>query len=147
MVSTKRSISTICNGVLKSIRDRTIMPRGQRNHVYVEINPDSGLPVRILKSLKQAMNLADDLVRYVDRTWAVGEIRRQVFERDGYECQRCSARLTLQTGHMDEYISRGEGGEISVTNSWLLCYTCHEGDKPTSEHGNRRIRFGEVKVK
>ncbi len=122
------------------------MPRGQRNHVYVEINPESGLPVRILRSLKQAMNLSDDLVRYVARTWAVGEIRRQVFERDNYECQRCSARLTLQTGELDEYISRGDGGMISIDNSWLLCHSCHTGSS-TSEHGNRRIRFGEVKVK
>ena len=118
------------------------MARGERNHVWVERDPESGLPIRIIKS-REANSAREIEIAFVDRTWAVGEIRRQVFERDNYECRRCARRLTLQTGHMDEIVSRGEGGEVSVKNGWLLCSGCHIGNKPTSEHGNRRIRFGE----
>lgn len=121
------------------------MARGERNHVWVETNPKSGLPIRIIKA-REAYNARDFTIAFVDKSWAIGEIRRQVFERDGYECRRCSKRLTLQSGHMDEKISRGEGGEISLENCWLLCADCHIGDKSTSEHGNRRIRFGEKNV-
>src|SRR5882672_1978935 len=45
------------------------------------------------------------------RTDAVRSIRQQVYERDK-ECQRCGKPLTWATGHLDEKVSRGEGGEI-----------------------------------
>lgn len=121
------------------------MARGERNHVWVERNPESGLPIRIIKP-REAYNARDIEIAFVDKTWAIGEIRRQVFERDNYECRRCGKRLNLQNGHMDHIISKGEGGETSVANGWLLCFDCHEGNKATSEHGNRRIRFGESNV-
>lgn len=113
--------------------------RGQRNHVWVEVS-GSGLPIRIIKNWGEASKLPSDLVRFVDRTWAVGEIRRQVFERDGYECRRCGKRLTLQSGHMDHIVSKGDRGDTSVENGQLLCFDCHEGTL-TSEHGNRRLLF------
>jgi 5-methylcytosine-specific restriction protein A len=108
--------------------------------VFVEIDPISLLPIKILKS-GEAWSLPPEIVAQWPRSTAIGEIRRQVFERDRYECRRCGKRLTDKTGHMDEIKSRGEGGVISLSNSWLLCYDCHEGDKPTSEHGNRRLMF------
>jgi len=116
-----------------------VKTRGQRNHVWVEVS-GSGLPIRIIKHWSEASQLPSDLVRFVNRTWAVGEIRRQVFERDNYECRRCGKRGNAQTLEMDEFISRGEGGMIGLDNSWTLCHSCHTGSS-TSEHGNRRLMF------
>jgi len=118
------------------------MPKLPVSKVYCEIDPDSLLPIRIL-DMKEVLQLSPKIVAQWPRAQAVAEIRRQVFERDAYECRRCGKRLNMQTGHMDERVSRGEGGDISIANCWLLCASCHVGDKPTSEHGNRRIRFGE----
>ena len=123
-------------------RQKSITARGQRNHVWVELDPESKFPIRIIKSRYDAYNLSHDVRGFWPRSSAVREIRRQVFERDGYECRRCGAVLTLQTGHMDEIKSRGEGGEVSLDNCWLLCADCHIGNKATSEHGNRRLQFG-----
>lgn len=75
----------------------------------------------------------------VPRSEAVSEIRRQVFERDDYTCVHCGELVTWKTGHMDEFVSRGKGGEVSVDNCQTLCANCHIG--PQGKHGNRRPKF------
>lgn len=68
---------------------------------------------------------------------AIGSVRKQVFIRANGLCERCGARLTWRTAQMDEKVSKGEGGLVSLENCWALCYGCHQGNKD-SEHGERR---------
>lgn len=103
----------------------------------VETGPDG--PVTIFKhhwQAAQALN-SGKIVEEWPRSLAVGQIRIKVFKRSNSLCERCAARLTWKTMHMDEKVSRGEGGLISMDNCWALCYKCHLGDKE-SEHGERR---------
>ena len=113
----------------------------RRHRVFVELDPATGKPTRIIKRVDYKMDGPAPIEW--PRTDAVRSIRQQVYERDK-ECQRCGKPLTWKTGHMDEKISKGDGGEVSLANCWMLCFDCHEGT-PTSEHGARRLMFGEVK--
>jgi len=76
----------------------------------------------------------------VPRSQAVEEIRRQVFEKDDYQCRHCGEFVTWKTGQMDEIVARGKGGEISVDNCQTLCARCHIVG-PRSKHGNRLPQF------
>lgn len=110
----------------------------QKGRCYVEINSD-GVPIRIFRNRIDAVlspaNKVDKLREWPRRD-AVAAIRKQVFERSQGECERCSLPITEQTGEMDERVSRGEGGEMSIFNSWFICHDCHTGS-PFSEHGER----------
>lgn len=103
--------------------------------VYVELK--DGVPIRILKRVDYN---SPHPIAEVSRKYAVGEIRRQVFERAAGHCERCDARITEQTGHMHEKLERGRGGEISVENSVALCPKCHLGK--TGVHANHYPQFG-----
>jgi 5-methylcytosine-specific restriction endonuclease McrA len=110
-----------------------------RNRVFVVLDPATGKPSRILRRVDY--KVSGPVPIEWPRTDAVRSIRQQVYERDK-ECQRCGKPLTWKTLHCDEKISKGEGGEISLENCWGLCASCHILS-PTSEHGNRRLRFNE----
>lgn len=103
---------------------------------------DSGLPIAIFQSRHDALLCPDwDSGRVeldVPRSEAVGAIRRAVFRRDDFECRRCGELVTWKTGHLDEVISRGKGGEISVANCQVLCAKCHIVG-PESKHGKTRL--------
>lgn len=101
-----------------------------RGRVFVEMQ--DGKPIRILQK-KQAWRVENK--QEMPRKDAVAEIRKQVFERSRGECENCSYPITANA-HMDEKISRGDGGEISLTNCQMLCARCHIIG-PTSKHGNR----------
>ena len=111
----------------------------KRHRVFVILDPDTGKPTRILR--RADFKMSGPAPIEWPRTDAVRSIRQQVYERDK-ECQRCGKPLTWATGHLDEKVSRGEGGEISLDNCWMLCARCHILS-PTSEHSNRSLRFGE----
>lgn len=115
--------------------------------VYVEINPETQLPVRILKNAKEAALVKqsegmfeDEIVRQMDRGTAVIIIRLQVVARarrgNLIQCEFCGKNITENTGHMHEVVPRGKGGHISVDNSRLICPECHIG--PEGEHGDRK---------
>ncbi len=72
---------------------------------------------------------------------ATFQIRDTVYKRAAGQCDRCGKRLTWNQAHMDEKVSRGEGGEMSIDNSWILCYDCHLGDNNYSEHKDRYPQF------
>lgn len=115
-----------------------------RNRVWVHLSADGTKVIKIFKKypltgVGAAINLN---IAQWPRKDAVESIRQQVFERANNECQRCGKPVTWSTMHMDERIARGDGGEISLANCWALCYDCHEG-RSDSEHGERRLRFGE----
>lgn len=50
-------------------------------------------------------------------------LRRQVYERDGYQCQHCGCGENLQIDHVHP-VSRG--GATSVDNLQTLCGTCNQ---------------------
>lgn len=68
-------------------------------------------------------------------------LRREVFERDGYQCQHmkvigidwklgklyrmCRALVTWETGHLAHIISRGRGGKDEASNLLTKCPHCH----------------------
>ena len=79
---------------------------------------------------------------------AVSVIRQQVFERavksdsrSGAHCEKCGEAISWSSMEMHEKITRGERGEISLTNCVALCHECHQGRN--GAHWNRRVRFGE----
>lgn len=98
---------------------------------------------RIFKSSKLAFAGCEN-PEAVFKAEAVGEIRRQVYDRQDGQCLWCGARATYDGDlfsrmHMDEIKSKGLGGEVSLENCRCLCPKCHLQDR----HGNRRPRFGE----
>lgn len=108
--------------------------------VYVELDLDTMLPIRIFKNLKATVNTPSEKLYKMDRGKAVGVIRLQVIARairdKQIRCEFCDKILTPGTGHMHEVVSRGNGGEISLDNSRFICPECHIG--PTGEHSNRQ---------
>lgn len=108
--------------------------------VYVEL--DAGdRPIRIFRDVKVALAFPfSDLVAQRPYREAVGQIRQMLWEKQKGECVRCGELITWKA-HMHEKTHRGEGGEISVNNSELLCADCHIG--PQGEHSDRQPRFGE----
>lgn len=115
-----------------------------RNRCLVELSRD-GQVVRIFRHRWQAVQSpAYDLglVTEWPRFDATGSVRKQVYLRANGECERCGERITYKNGEMDEKVSRGEGGEVSLDNCWMLCHSCHTGENDYSEHGYRRPMFG-----
>jgi 5-methylcytosine-specific restriction endonuclease McrA len=104
-------------------------------------------PVEVFKSQSAAIaalrenpeDCSRNLIE-MDRMRAVVHIRSRVYARAKGRCEKCNATLTPMTAHMDEKVSRGEGGNISLENCWLLCANCHILD-PKSEHGDRRPQW------
>lgn len=108
--------------------------------VWVELNNLEGQPVRIFRNYKIACQAdLDDgsvLIR-VEERWAVGHIRRQVFDRDRFRCVVCGEPGNWDELEMDERVARGtcvevskgefRSGEVSVANCQTLCKSCHTG--------------------
>ena len=108
--------------------------------VFIEIDPVTELPIRILKHWGHASQLDPDVVRQMARSVAVGFIRQQVFARAKRGmltmCEFCGNTITPGTGHMHEKLAKGNGGEVSLDNCVAICADCHIG--PTGEHGDRK---------
>ena len=113
-----------------------------KRKVWVQIATNPLRVVRIFKNQRAASLLVgfEDIVRYILKASAVGNIRKQVFERDGYACTHCGKEVTWNTGHMHERVWKGRGGEVSVDNCTVLCYDCHMND-PVAGHGKRKPQF------
>jgi hypothetical protein len=110
----------------------------QKGRCWVEI--DGNNIIRIFRNQGMACSSSafdEDRVREYSRKDAVESIRKQVSNRAKYLCERCGERIGWGSGHMDEKISKGDGGEVSVFNCWWLCYDCHIGDNGYSEHSER----------
>lgn len=108
----------------------------------VELDPATRRPIRIFRNKRTATASeawARGDVRWIDAATAKLDIRIQVFERAGRECERCGKPLTWDSLHMHERIHRGKGGEVSTENGEALCYECHIG--PLGEHSGRSPRF------
>lgn len=103
----------------------------------------SGLATRIFRNRRAMQDFFsesnDASVIFMDRGLAVSQIRRQVFQRQEGRCVRCPNLVTYSGAHLHERIFRGEGGEISLDNSEILCADCHIGERGV--HGNRRPQF------
>lgn len=103
--------------------------------VYTELDTATELPIRVFRTKSDAL-LSNFPVAIWPKAKAVKSIRGQVFKRSGGECEKCGARVTWETAEMDERIPKGKQGEVSVQNSWILCYDCHQG--PLGQHKDRR---------
>ena len=116
--------------------------------VYVEIDPETGLPIRILKHFSEGFKLDPSLVSQVARKCAVECIRSAVIKRATrgklIHCELCGNIITEFTGEMHEVIPKGMGGEVSVDNSHFICNRCHTKDAD-SEHGDRRFQSSKIK--
>lgn len=75
----------------------------------------------------------------------IEQLRRQVFERDGYRCtgevdgERCGRRVMWEgtfAGQMHHIIPRGKRGDDSLSNCVTLCPGCH-----AKEHPRARLRW------
>lgn len=123
------------------------MAATERKMVLVETDRDG--VIRIFRTTKTAVSSPawdENRVARIDRGIAVGQIRRRVFDRAEYECEKCSAPLVWETGRsnsgeMHEKQPKGmksqKFGEVSLENCELLCRNCHTGSD-FSAHGNRR---------
>ena len=108
--------------------------------VWVELSAE-GCVIRIFRTRRDAAEAELAFpINHVDRAEAVKDIRRQVFERDGYSCTHCGKAINWDTGHLHERLWRGRGGEMSLDNSTTLCYSCHLND-PVAGHGKRQPQF------
>lgn len=118
--------------------------------VICEIGSD-GRAIRIFRNRKMACIYAVDpsrglapepIIKIRFKAEAVGHIRRQVFERDDYQCVHCGSFVVweqnrVNSGEMDEKQARGDcqkradgrysSGEVSVANCQTLCRRCHTG--------------------
>lgn len=106
-----------------------------RNRVYIELVNDK--PIRIFRNAADARLSGAEITEW-PRVDAVRSIREQVYKRASGQCERCGKRLSWKQMHMDERVPRGQGGEVSLDNSWCLCAGCHILD-PWAEHSNGRL--------
>lgn len=106
-----------------------------KNRVLCEIDTTTRKLVRILRYGGTALFLRPEQVIELPKGEAVSQIRRQVFERSGGECNSCSKTITWDGFHMHEVKPRGKGGEVSTYNSIALCADCHIGKG--GAHANR----------
>lgn len=111
--------------------------------VFVEIDTVTELPIRILRTTKDALALPPEVVRQMAKSVAVGFIRQQVVDRARRGkliiCEYCGDVVNEFIGEMHEKLPKGNGGEVSLSNCVFLCHNCHTG-KQDSEHGNRRFQ-------
>lgn len=118
---------------------------------WVEQSPATGLAIRIFRNKKQAaIHCAnpnrgldpEPIIRQMERSVAVDQIRRQVYDKYEHKCAKCTKLLRFERGHLnsmelDEVQARGEceqvskydyqSGEVSVANGQPLCRDCHTG--------------------
>lgn len=109
-----------------------------KGQAFVELSADE-VPVRIFGSAFAAFTFHGRVILMSKRE-AISAIRLQIWHRTHGVCDWCSKPISEQSMHMHEMIPRGEGGEISLSNSVGICYDCHFGP---AGHGHRVTRFGE----
>jgi hypothetical protein len=101
-----------------------------------------GYATRIFKNEKQALT-AEGLVNpppiEIPYHLAIKQIRQQVWNRQNGLCLRCPNLITWAGFHLHEKIHRGQGGEVSLDNSYGLCASCHIGLR--GAHKNRFPQF------
>lgn len=111
-----------------------------KQSVHVEINPENGQYLRIIRKHADAWRLDPERLITVARKVAVETIRNQILERakrgECYYCEYCDCTLTPNSGHMHEKVLRSLGGEISMENSVFICYRCHI----LGEHADRQFQ-------
>lgn len=110
----------------------------QRGRCFIEMDESNNI-IRIFRNqgLANASEAYDrGKVFEYPRKEAVGAIRNYIMLRAKNLCERCGKFCSINVGEMDEKVSRGSGGEISIFNSWWLCKNCHRLDD-FAEHGNR----------
>jgi 5-methylcytosine-specific restriction endonuclease McrA len=74
-------------------------------------------------------------MRKVKRIKLSKAFRTKIFERDNYECQKCSKNLIQLEDErvIDHKIPLSKGGGNSISNLWLLCLSCDRAKKDNLE--------------
>lgn len=107
---------------------------------YVQIDSKTELPIRILRTKKDALALPPEVVRQLAHSVAIGYIRTQVIHRARrgslIRCEYCGEIVNELTGELHEVLPRGRGGEQSLDNCVFLCHDCHLGKD--GEHRDRQ---------
>jgi len=67
--------------------------------------------------------------------------RRTILERDNFECQYCSQKLTLKTATLDHVLPRSRGGKTTFENTVASCNPCN------NKKGNRLLRNSSFKLR
>lgn len=104
-------------------------------HIWVELGAAELNVVRIFKS-RSAASRSGMILALMDRGTAVKAIRHQLWLRCKGECELGGEPITETTAHMHELKHRGQGGEISISNSVMACATCHR-----YQHRDRNPRW------
>jgi hypothetical protein len=107
--------------------------------VWVQLG-DDGLAVRIFSHQKEMFfECPAGREAEMERALATRQIRVQIWDRQNGTCIRCPTILTWENGHLHERVFRSQGGNISLDNSEMLCFACHEGE--FGAHKNRQLKF------
>ena len=73
----------------------------------------------------RAERLAEETALFPVSTRSQHKNRMQVFERDGYKCQKCGEQLTRFTATVDCLKSPADGGDESTENLVTTCANCN----------------------
>ena len=75
----------------------------------------------------------------------------KVWERENYRCESCRQHVFRtnafhdRLGHVDEIVSRAQGGDPTDPNNCrLLCYQCHFSGPSGAHRASRNWRQGRV---
>ena len=116
-------------------------PESKRKMVLVELDADG--VIRVFRTVRTAISSPAweaGRVARCEKAVAVGQIRRRVFERAEYRCERCAECVSWDSGELNEIRFKGKGGEQSLDNCEVLCHNCHQGST-VSVHGNRKAQW------
>src|SRR5579863_9055839 len=73
----------------------------------------------------RAERLAEELALFPVSNKGQHEKRMQVFERDGYKCQKCEKQLTRFTATVGYVKQPAEGGDETIENLLTACADCN----------------------
>ncbi len=81
----------------------------------------SWLVISVLNGIREAPTLFDSLPS--ERPHIPAKLRREVYERDQYQCVRCGSTENLTVDH--KWLPAIRGGNISLANLQTLCQPCN----------------------
>jgi hypothetical protein len=106
---------------------------------------ENGLPVRIFRHRKEALQFAVEDVADMLHGDAVKSIRWQVWLRCEERCELCGEGITPISGELHEQHPRGKRidgrlGEYSLQNSIMVCNFCHKNDHPEKRFYSAKVQ-------
>lgn len=125
------SVSTVARSLVKVFAEsaRIVDPHDYRTYDWAdwsELEPRDGDAFVRTQTLRIRVPEVVTLVAY-DRVPvnAVAFSRRNLFKRDGHECQYCGAHPGSEELTIDHVLPRSRGGNTSWENCVLACVSCN----------------------